>query len=129
MEVMESNKKQWVTPRCTVQQFETNEYISACGVLEDGTVLYAASIRTELAYNRIPNVPEDNDIKTDEIDLESEHPIYFGSFYWDKELTKPDATANGHEEYPDWEWKECVQFENHSPWGYHYHFKEVTNRS
>ena len=52
-----------------------------------------------------------------------------GAFYHDKELLHPDSTANGHEEAEDFGEKECVREADKSPWGYHYHFTEITNRS
>ena len=52
-----------------------------------------------------------------------------GAFYHDKELLHPDSTANGHQEAEDFGEKECVRETDKSPWGYHYHFTEVTNRS
>ncbi len=52
-----------------------------------------------------------------------------GAFYHDKEMTQPDSTANGHKELEDYGPKECVRETDKSPWGYHYHFKEYSNRS
>ena len=52
-----------------------------------------------------------------------------GSFYRDKEMQFPDATANGHEEQEDYGPKECVRENDKSPWGYHYHFTNVSNHS
>lgn len=132
MEVMESNKKQWVTPRCTVQQFETNEYISACYILpDDGGVLYAerSSIRVETAWRRTPDEPGDGDIKDDI--LSDPRTIYMGSFYRDKGMNElvPDSTAYGHEYQENWGEIPCVEEVSKGPWGYHYHFTEVTNRS
>lgn len=43
-------KKQWKEPKLVVQQFVPNEYVSACGTLDDGTVLYAANIAIETAW-------------------------------------------------------------------------------
>ena len=45
-------KRKWEEPKVIVQKFTPNEYISSCGVLEDGTVLYSANIRIETAWNR-----------------------------------------------------------------------------
>lgn len=61
--------------------------------------------------------------------ISNPHKIYMGAFYHDKELLHPDSTANGHEEAEDFGEKECVRETDKSPWGYHYHFTEVTNRS
>lgn len=69
--------------------------MSACGTLEDGTVLYAENIRIETARERIPAGIE-NYIQDDAIS--NPHKIYMGSFYQDKEMLIPDSTANGHEE-------------------------------
>lgn len=129
MEVMESNKKQWVTPRCTVQQFEPNEYISVCGTLEDGTVLYGPSVEIAEAWNRTP-AGISNYVDDDE--LSNPHTIYMGSFYYyDKDgQLQPDSTAYGHQEEPeDLGPLKCVQKMNKMPYGFHYHFTEVTNRS
>ena len=38
-------KKQWKEPKLVVQHFVPNEYVSACGTLDDGTVLYARILR------------------------------------------------------------------------------------
>ena len=61
--------------------------------------------------------------------ISNPHKIYMGAFYHDKELLRPDSTANGHEEAEDFGEKECVREADKSSWGYHYHFTEVTNRS
>lgn len=119
-------KKKWKEPKLTVQHFVPNEYVSACGTLEDGTVLYAENIRIETAWERIPAGIE-NYIQDDGIS--NPHKIYMGSFYQDKEMLIPDSTANGHEEQEDYGPKKCVQEDSKSPWGYHYHFKEVSNHS
>lgn len=47
-------KKKWIEPETKIQRFMPNEYISACGELDDGTVLYSASISVETAYERTP---------------------------------------------------------------------------
>ena len=49
--------------------------------------------------------------------------------YRDKEMLIPDSTANGHEEREDYGPKKCVRVNDKSPLGYHYHFKDVSNRS
>ena len=48
-------KRKWEEPKVIVQKFTPNEYISSCGVLEDGAVLYSANIRIETAWNRKPD--------------------------------------------------------------------------
>lgn len=35
-------KKKWKEPEILVQKFVPNEYVSACGILGEGTVLYSA---------------------------------------------------------------------------------------
>lgn len=119
-------KKKWIKPETKIQRFMPNEYISVCGELEDGTVLYSASIRIETAYERTPAGIE-NYVQDDIIS--NPHTIYMGSFYRDKELTMPDSTAHGHQEQIDFGPKECVQEGNKSPWGYHYHFIKVSDHS
>lgn len=119
-------RKKWEQPEMRIQNFVPDEYVSACGVLEDGKVLYGASITIDMAYERIP-AGIDNYIQDDII--QNPHLIYRGSFYHDKAMTQPDAMANGHEEFEDYGPKECVRGDNKSPWGYHYHFKEYTNHS
>lgn len=119
-------RKKWEPPKIRVQNFVPNEYISACGVLEDGRVLCGANITIETAYERIP-AGIYNYIQDDK--LQKPHLIYMGAFYHDKEMTQPDSTANGHKELEDYGPKECVRETDKSPWGYHYHFKEYTNRS
>ena len=52
-----------------------------------------------------------------------------GAFCHDKYMTQPDSTANGHIELEDYGLKKCERETDKSPWGYHYHFKEYTNRS
>ena len=47
-------KKQWKEPKLVVQHFVPNEYVSACGTLDNGTVLYAANIEIVTAWERIP---------------------------------------------------------------------------
>lgn len=47
-------RKKWEPSKIRVQNFVPNEYASACGVLEDGGVLYGANITIETAYERIP---------------------------------------------------------------------------
>lgn len=37
-------KKKWKEPEILVQKFVPNEYVAACGILGDGTVLYSACI-------------------------------------------------------------------------------------
>lgn len=119
-------KKKWKEPEILVQKFVPNEYVSACGILGDGTVLYSANIRKEIAYQREPaglkNYVQDDTIF-------DPHKIYMGAFYRDKELTQPDSTQNGHQEQEDYGAKECVREIDKSPWGYHYHFIDVTNHS
>lgn len=62
--------------------------------------------------------------------LSDPREIYMGTFYRDKEMQIPDSTHLGHEdEIENWGEMQCVRGDNHSPWGYHYHFLEVTNRS
>ena len=82
-------KKKWKKPEILVQKFVPNEYVSACGILGDGTVLYSANIRKEIAYQREPaglkNYVQDDTIF-------DPHQIYMGAFYRDKELTQPDST-------------------------------------
>lgn len=119
-------KRKWEEPKVIIQKFTPNEYISSCGVLEDGTVLYSANIKIETAWNRKPDGIEGY-VLDDAIS--NPHKIYMGAFYHDKELLHPDSTANGHEEAEDFGEKECVREVDKSPWGYHYHFTEVTNRS
>ncbi|MFC0700197.1 hypothetical protein [Anaerostipes butyraticus] len=104
---------------------QMNMYLPA-KYLEDGKVLYGASITIDMAYERIP-AGIDNYIQDDII--QNPHLIYMGSFYHDKAMTQPDATANGHLELEDYGPKECVKENDKSPWGYHYHFKEYTNHS
>ena len=48
-----------------------------------------------------------------------------GSFYRDNKRLIPDSTTNGHEEQEDYVPKKCVQEKDKSPWGYHYHFKNM----
>lgn len=119
-------KKKWEQPKIWVQNFMPNEYVSACGVLDDGKVLYGENITTEIAYERIP-AGIHNYVLDDK--LENPHLIYMGTFYHDKAMTQPDASANGHEELEDYGPKECVRKVDKSPWGYHYHFKEFNNHS
>lgn len=119
--------KKWKAPKETVQRFEPCGYISACGILEDGTILYTnETVKEELAYNRTP-AGQAGVIDDDE--LSNEHKIYMGSFYRDKEMQIPDSTHLGHVEQEDWGALECVRGDNKSPWGYHYHFLKVTGRS
>lgn len=47
-------KKQWKEPKLVVQHFVPNEYVSTCGTLDNGTVLYTANIEIETAWERIP---------------------------------------------------------------------------
>ena len=119
-------KKQWKEPKFVVQHFVSNEYVSVCGTLDGGTILYAANIEVETAWERTPAGIE-NYIEDDI--LSNPHTIYRGSFYRDKEMQIPDSTANGHEEQEDYGPKECVQGRDKSPWGYHYHFTDVSNHS
>ena len=119
-------KKQWKEPKLVVQHFVPNECVSACGTLDDGTILYAANIEIVTAWERTPAGTE-NYIQDDI--LSNPHKIYRGSFYRDKEMQFPDATANGHEELEDYGPKECVRENDKSPWGYHYHFTNVSNHS
>lgn len=118
--------KKWKAPKETVQRFEPCEYISACGILEDGTVLYAANVREETAWERTPaGIP--SYVQDDEIS--NPRTIWMGAFYRDKEMQIPDATQYGHQEQENGEALTCVRESDKSPWGYHYHFLEVTNRS
>ena len=119
-------KKQWKEPKLVIQHFVPNEYVSVCGTLDDGTILYAANIEIVTAWERIP-AGIHNYIQDDI--LSNPHKIYRGSFYRDKEMKEPDATANGHEEQEDYGPKECVRENDKSPWGYHYHFTDVSNHS
>lgn len=119
-------RKKWEQPGMKIKNFIPDEYVSACGVLEDGKVLYGTNIDIETAYERIP-AGTDHYIQDDI--LRNPHLIYRGSFYHDKEMTQPDATANGHEELEDFGPKECVDERSKSPWAYHYHFKEYNNHS
>lgn len=119
-------KKKWREPKFMIQHFVPNEYVSVCGTLDDGTILYAANIEIETAWKRTPAGIE-NYIQDDEIS--NPHTIYRGSFYRDKEMQVPDSTANGHEEQEDYGPMKCVQEVSKSPWGYHYHFIDVSNRS
>ena len=76
-------KKQWKEPKFVVQHFVPNEYVSACGTLDNGTVLYAANIEIVTAWERIP-AGIHNYIQDDM--LLNPHKIYRGSFYRDKEM-------------------------------------------
>ena len=53
-EEVEKNAKKREQPKMRVQIFTPNEYVSACGILEDGTVLYGDNITIETAFERIP---------------------------------------------------------------------------
>ena len=119
-------KKHWKEPKLVVQHFVSNEYVSTCGTLDDGTILYAANIAIETAWERTP-AGIDHYIQDDI--LSNPHKIYMGSFYRDKEMKEPDATASGHLEWEDYGPKECVRENDKSPWGYHYHFTNVSNHS
>lgn len=119
-------KKKCIEPETKIQRFMPNEYISACGELDDGTVLYSASISVETAYERTP-AGQDAYVLDD--NLSKPHTIYMGAFYWDKELTMPDSTAHGHVEQEDFGPKRCVREDDKSPRGYHYHFKKVSGHS
>ncbi len=120
-------KKPWKKPVIEVQQFFPDEYVSACGMLEDGSVLYADGAVTSVqAFSRTP--AGQAGYVLDDV-LDNEHTVYMGSFFHDKAHQIPDATQNGHEEQENWGALECVRKDSKSPWGYHYHFISVTNQS
>lgn len=73
--------------------------MSVCATLDDGTILYAANIEIETAWERTS--AGINDYIQDDI-LSNPHKIYRGSFYMDKEDYGP---------------KKCVREGRKSPWG------------
>ncbi len=125
-------KRVWEDPIIMIEPFVANEYVAACGIFEDGTVLYTdGTIEIWDAYTRTPAGRDD--WSGDDILSETPVKVYRGSFYKtrlpDGTLADPDSTQYGHEEERTLGPKTCVYNVDKEPWAYHYHFKEVTAKS
>lgn len=127
-------KKEYTKPLVEIEGFVPDEYVAFCGMTEDGTWLVGNGVISEhLAYNRFPAGQEE--FSGDDT-LEGPFTIYMGSFYRNGELDSPDSTHLGHESMSVYdEVVTCVRYDgpggdySKEPWGYHYHFAEVSNHS
>lgn len=70
-------RKRWQESKLRAQHFVPNKYVSACGKLKDGTILYSANIQVVKAWKRTLAGIE-NCVGDDE--LSDPHDVYRGEF-------------------------------------------------
>lgn len=125
-------KKVYVKPEMEVELFTPNEYVAFCGMTEGGTWLVGNGVIVK--HNAYTRFPAGQEGYNGDDRLEGPYTIYEGAFYKNGELDKPDSTHLGHESEEVFdEVVTCVRGDedggSKSPWGYHYHFAQVSNFS